>query len=119
MKVLAFDCSGASCAAAVLVGDRVAAQRFTAMERGQAEALLPMIDAVLREASLATTQLDLIVVTTGPGSFTGLRIGLAAGRGLSLASGIPALGVPSFDAIAVPEAETPLIIALDSKREEL
>jgi tRNA threonylcarbamoyladenosine biosynthesis protein TsaB len=119
MRVLAFDCSGASCAAAVLVDDRVAAQRFVAMERGQAEALLPMIDAVLREAGVTVSALDLLAVTTGPGSFTGLRIGLAAARGLVLASGVASIGITSFDAIPISESAAPTVIALDSKREEL
>ena len=119
MKVLAFDCSGASCAAAVLADDRVAAQRFVAMDRGQAEALLPMIDAVLRDAGLTVAALDLLVATIGPGSFTGLRIGLAAARGLALASGVAALGITTFDAIPVPDGDLPTFIALDSKRAEL
>src|SRR5215467_10709212 len=99
MKVLAFDCSGASCSAAVLIDDRPAAQRFAPMERGHAETLLPMIETVLREAGLTPAMLDLLAVTVGPGSFTGLRIGLAAGRGLALARALPAIGVPSFDAV--------------------
>jgi tRNA threonylcarbamoyladenosine biosynthesis protein TsaB len=119
MKVLAFDCSGASCAAAVLADGQVAAQRFIAMERGQAEALLPMIDTVLHDAGIAAASLDLLVATIGPGSFTGLRIGLAAARGLALASGVAALGIATFDAIPVPEGDLPTVIALDSKRAEL
>jgi tRNA threonylcarbamoyladenosine biosynthesis protein TsaB len=120
MKVLAFDCSGASCSAAVVIDDRPAAQRFVVMERGHAEALLPMIETVLREAELTPAAIDLIAVTTGPGSFTGLRIGLAAARGLALASNIPAIGVTSFDAvIADGDTELPLIVALESKRAEL
>ena len=120
MKVLAFDCSGASCSAAVVVDDEPAAQRFVAMDRGHAEALLPMIEAVLAEARLAPAALDLLAVTVGPGSFTGLRIGLAAARGLSLARGIPAIGVTSFDAVIAEGAgELPLLIALESKRAEL
>ncbi len=120
MKVLAFDCSGASCSAAVLVDDEPQAQRFVTMERGHAEALLPMIDAVLREAKLSPAALDLLAVTVGPGSFTGLRIGLAAARGLALAGGIAALGVTSFDAVLAAEADdVPLIVALESRRAEL
>ncbi len=99
MKVLAFDCSGASCSAAVLIDDRPAAQRFAPMERGHAETLLPMIETVLREAALTPAALDLLAVTVGPGSFTGLRIGLAAARGLALARKLPAIGVTSFDAV--------------------
>jgi tRNA threonylcarbamoyladenosine biosynthesis protein TsaB len=120
MKVLAFDCSGASCSAAVVIGGRPAAQRFVAMERGHAEALLPMIAASLHEAKLAPAALDLVAVTVGPGSFTGLRIGLAAARGLALAGKIPAIGILSFDAVlAAGAGEVPLIVALESKRAEL
>lgn len=120
MKVLAFDCSGASCSAAVLIEDRPASQRFLAMERGHAETLLPMIERVLREAALTPAALDLLAVTIGPGSFTGLRIGLAAARGLALACRLPAIGVTSFDAVKVEDpAARPLFIALESKRAEL
>jgi tRNA threonylcarbamoyladenosine biosynthesis protein TsaB len=120
MKVLAFDCSGASCSAAVLIDDRAAAQRFASMERGHAETLLPMIETVLREAALTPAMLDLLAVTVGPGSFTGLRIGLAAARGLALARGLPAIGVPSFDVVLAEEADDrPLFIVLESKRAEL
>jgi tRNA threonylcarbamoyladenosine biosynthesis protein TsaB len=120
MKVLAFDCSGASCSAAIVIDDRPAAQRFAPMERGHAEALLPMIETVLREAALTPAALDLLAVTIGPGSFTGLRIGLAAARGLALARRLPALGLASFDAVKVDTPiEQPLFIALESKRAEL
>jgi tRNA threonylcarbamoyladenosine biosynthesis protein TsaB len=120
MKVLAFDCSGASCAAAVVIDDRPAAQRFAAMERGHAEALLPMVETVLRDSALTPALLDLLVVTVGPGSFTGLRIGLAAARGLALARKLPAMGIASFDAVKVDDgAPRPLFIALESKRAEL
>jgi tRNA threonylcarbamoyladenosine biosynthesis protein TsaB len=120
MKVLAFDCSGASCSAAALIDDRPAAQRFVPMERGHAETLLPMIETVLREAALAPAALDLLAVTIGPGSFTGLRIGLAAARGLALARQLPAIGITSFDAVKTDDrAGQPLFIALESKRAEL
>jgi len=120
MKVLAFDCSGASCSAAVVIDDRPVAQRFVSMERGHAETLLPMIETVLREAALTPAALDLLAVTVGPGSFTGLRIGLAAARGLALARKLPAIGVASFDAVTVDDPrEQPLFIALESKRAEL
>jgi tRNA threonylcarbamoyladenosine biosynthesis protein TsaB len=120
MKVLAFDCSGASCSAAVVIDDAPAAQCFAAMERGHAEALLPMIETVLRESALAPAVIDLLAVTVGPGSFTGLRIGLAAARGLALANNIPAIGFTSFDAVITGADDgSPLIVALESKRAEL
>jgi len=124
MKVLGFDCAGRGCAAAVLVDDAVAASRSTPMERGQAEALIPLIESVLGEVKLRLAELDLIAVTTGPGGFTGLRIGLAAARGFALATGVPVVGVSSFAAVAaaVPmaaRADRVLVVALDSKRTEI
>jgi len=124
MRVLAFDTACLGCSAAVLRDGEIRARRATLMARGQAEALMPMIAAVLAEAETPAAALDLIAVTTGPGAFTGLRIGLAAARGLGLATGVPVLGVTSFAAVAaaVPAADRAgrtLIVALDSKRREL
>lgn len=122
VNVLAFDCAGRGCSVAVTLGSRVAAVRVEAMERGQAEALMPMIEAVLAEAATELGMLDLIAVATGPGSFTGLRIALAAARGLALATGLPAVGVTSFAAVAagVPSDPRgrPLAVVLDSKRSD-
>ncbi len=101
MKVLAFDSSGAACSAAIRDGEgRLLAYRFEALARGHAERLMPMLRDVMREAGLAFSGLDVVAVTTGPGSFTGIRVGLAAARGLALASGLPLLGVTAFEAVA-------------------
>jgi tRNA threonylcarbamoyladenosine biosynthesis protein TsaB len=123
VTTLGIDSTGAACSAAIWRREHVAARRFAAMERGQAEALMPMVAAVLDEAALAIDALDVIAVTVGPGAFTGVRIGIAAARGLSLASGVPALGVSSFVAAAAqaPVEERrgrPLLVALDSRRTE-
>ncbi len=124
VSLLAFDTAGSACSAAVLRDGVVRARRFAAMARGQAEALMPMIAAVLDEAETTLDALDLIAVTIGPGAFTGLRIGLAAARGLALASGLPVLGITSFAAVAAQAAPAAaagrvLVVALDSKRREL
>jgi tRNA threonylcarbamoyladenosine biosynthesis protein TsaB len=123
VKVLGLDCTGGACSAAVLAGGRVLAARFAVMERGQSEALMPMIATVLDEAALDLSALDLLAVTCGPGSFTGVRTGLAAARGLTLASGLPLLGVTSFDAVAEavagPDRAAKLVVALESRRVEL
>jgi tRNA threonylcarbamoyladenosine biosynthesis protein TsaB len=124
VTVLAFDTAGNGCSAAVLRDGKIAAHRFAAMARGHAEQLLPMVESVLGEAGIAISALDVIAVTVGPGAFTGLRIGIAAARGLALASGVPALGITSFAAVAaqVPRqacAGRALVVALDSRRAEL
>jgi tRNA threonylcarbamoyladenosine biosynthesis protein TsaB len=123
-NVLAFDCAGASCACAVLVAGTVAARESAAMERGQAEALLPMIERALAGAAMRFADLDLIAVTVGPGSFTGVRIGLATAHGLALATGLPLIGISSFVAVAAAVGTEerrglPLAIALESRRAEL
>ncbi|OIR09115.1 tRNA threonylcarbamoyladenosine biosynthesis protein TsaB [mine drainage metagenome] len=122
--VLAFDCSTAACSAAVLAAGAIRAARFQALARGQAEVLMPMIAEVMAEAGLGWPQLGLIGVVVGPGTFTGLRIALAAARGMAFAAGLPVAGVTSCAAVAhgVPEAERrghTLLVAVDGKREDL
>jgi tRNA threonylcarbamoyladenosine biosynthesis protein TsaB len=100
VKILAVDTALGACSAALLEGDRVLASRFTAMERGHAEALAPMVEEVMGEANLAFRTLDRLAVTVGPGTFTGQRVGLAFMRGLRVALGKPLVGVTSLAAIA-------------------
>jgi tRNA threonylcarbamoyladenosine biosynthesis protein TsaB len=98
--ILAFDTSAARCAAALVSGGRVIGTRDEAMDRGQAERLMPMLEALLAEASLGWSDLGGVAVCTGPGNFTGVRIAVAAGRGLALALGVPVVGVTAFEALA-------------------
>jgi tRNA threonylcarbamoyladenosine biosynthesis protein TsaB len=121
--VLGFDCAGRGCSAAVLRGGAVLARIAQDMERGQAERLMPLIAESLKAAGIEPGELDLIAVTSGPGGFTGIRIGLAAARGLALAAGIPAVGVSNFAvaAFAIPPAARAgriLVATIESKREE-
>lgn len=97
---LGFDTSAAHCAAALVCGDRVLASRFEEMSRGQAERLFPLIEEVLAAAGKSWTDLDVIGVGTGPGNFTGIRIAVAAARGLALSLGTPAIGVGTPEALA-------------------
>jgi tRNA threonylcarbamoyladenosine biosynthesis protein TsaB len=90
----------------LLCGDRVLAQRYEPMAKGQAERLMPLIEEVLAEDGLPLDALDAIAVGVGPGNFTGIRIGVAAARGLALALGIPAIGVTSFEAMRGPHSPT-------------
>ena len=98
--VLAFDASAAHCAAALLSGDTLLAQIYHPMTRGQAEHLMPLMADMLREAGLTWRDITRIGVGTGPGNFTGIRIAVAAARGLALGLGVPAIGVTSFEAMA-------------------
>ncbi|SIQ23139.1 tRNA threonylcarbamoyl adenosine modification protein YeaZ [Paracoccus thiocyanatus] len=97
---LGFDTSAAHCAAALLQGDRLLVQRHEDMARGQAERLFPLLEQVLAHAGMGWRDLSVIGCGIGPGNFTGIRISVAAARGLALSLGIPALGVSVTEAAA-------------------
>jgi tRNA threonylcarbamoyladenosine biosynthesis protein TsaB len=124
MNVLALDTATAACSAALWGGSVLRARRFVAMTRGHAEALMPMVEAVMAEAGAAYRDLDLIATTVGPGTFTGLRVGLAAARGIALAAGRPIVGVTTLEALAhgvdiAARDGRGLIAALDARRGEV
>jgi tRNA threonylcarbamoyladenosine biosynthesis protein TsaB len=104
MKILAVDTALGACSVAVLDGEFVRAHRWIAMARGHAEALAPMVDEAMREADLAFADIDRMAVTTGPGTFTGQRVGLAFMRGLRLALARPLVGVTTLDTMAAAAA---------------
>jgi tRNA threonylcarbamoyladenosine biosynthesis protein TsaB len=91
------------------------------MERGQDQRLLPLIQSILQKTQHRFEDLDRLAVTRGPGSFTGLRIGLAAARGLGFATSKPVLGIDRFSIYAHQhhEKNKPLLVILQSKRQEL
>jgi tRNA threonylcarbamoyl adenosine modification protein YeaZ len=114
VPILAFDTSAAHCAAALLLGDRVIL-RDEAMEKGQAERLVPLLEEVLAEGGIRWRDLKALAVGTGPGNFTGVRIAVAAARGLALGLGIPAVGVTRLEALAhgLPR---PIVVIEDARR---
>jgi tRNA threonylcarbamoyl adenosine modification protein YeaZ len=116
--ILAFDTSAAHCAAALLSGGRIVAEAFEAMDKGQAERLIPICEAVLAAAGLRWSDLTAIAVGTGPGNFTGVRIAVAAARGLALGLGIPAIGVTRLQALAHGRV-WPVTVVADAKRGEV
>ena len=112
MLILAFDTATDVAASALLDDEEVLGERWSS-----ARTLLEDVDALLRQASARPTDLDALVVGTGPGSFTGTRIGLAAARGLALALGIKGSGVSTLDALAAgAEGSLPVI---DARRGEV
>jgi tRNA threonylcarbamoyl adenosine modification protein YeaZ len=107
MRLLAIDTTLAACSAAIFDSAKgVIASESLAMERGHAEALLPLIARVAAKSGIEFSALDRIAVAVGPGSFTGLRVGIAAARGIALATGKPAIGVTTLRALAAPHAGT-------------
>jgi tRNA threonylcarbamoyl adenosine modification protein YeaZ len=115
--VLAFDCAGPWCAAALLRGDRVIL-RDEPMQKGQAERLVPMLEEVLAEGGLGWRDLWALAVGTGPGNFTGVRIAVAAARGLALGLRIPAVGVTRLEALAY-GLPRPVTVIEDARRGEV
>jgi tRNA threonylcarbamoyladenosine biosynthesis protein TsaB len=114
LPILAFDTSVAHCAAALLFADRVIL-RLEPMEKGQAERLVPLLEEVLAEGGIDWPDLKALAVGTGPGNFTGVRIAVAAARGLSLGLGIPAVGVTRLEALAY-GLPRPLQVIEDARR---
>jgi tRNA threonylcarbamoyladenosine biosynthesis protein TsaB len=121
MRVLAIDTALAACSAAVFDTQRggIIASASLPMLRGHAEALMPLIRRIMDEAGTAFSDLDRVVVTTGPGSFTGLRVGIAAARGIALATDKQAVGLSTLSAYAAPyladDEKAPVVVAIDAR----
>src|ERR1700737_4999161 len=125
MLILAIDTALDACAAGILDTDagKLIAQETQAMKRGHAEALMPLIARVIRESGIGFADLDRIAVTTGPGSFTGLRVRLSAARGIALAANKPVVGLTTLTAYAAPvvseNSEQPVISAIDARHDHV
>jgi tRNA threonylcarbamoyladenosine biosynthesis protein TsaB len=125
MLILAIDTALDACAAAVLDTDagKLIAQESQAMKRGHAEALMPLIARVMKASGIPFAALDRIAVTTGPGSFTGLRVGLSAARGIALAAAKPAVGLTTLTAFAAPfvgeNSPHPVLSAIDARHDHV
>jgi len=118
MLVLGLDTCLNSCSVAALDGARVLASRREVMARGHQERLAPMAREVVAEAGREWADFDRIAVTVGPGSFTGLRVGVAFAKGLASALDRPAVGIGALEALAA-EAEGLVAAVIDARRDQL
>src|SRR5258708_31983697 len=124
MRVLAVHTALESCPDAVLdtANGKVTSESLP-MVRGHAETLMPLIGRVMKEADVAFSALDRIAVTTGPGSFTGLRVGIAAARGIGLAAAKPVVGLTTLAAYAAPhiahDDKTAIAVAIDARHQHV
>ncbi|NWG23152.1 MAG: tRNA (adenosine(37)-N6)-threonylcarbamoyltransferase complex dimerization subunit type 1 TsaB [Pseudorhodoplanes sp.] len=104
MRVLAIDTALEACSAALLDTEQgeIVGSESRPMARGHAEAIMPLIARLMDKAGLEFDDIDRIAVTTGPGSFTGLRVGISAARGIGLAARKPVVGLTTLAALAAP-----------------
>ncbi len=122
MTLLVLDTAQGLCTVALGQGGQVIASRSEPMTRGHQERLPVLVKAVLAEAGLGASALSVVAATRGPGSFTGLRVGLAFAQGLAEATGATGLGLSSLDALAVqamladPDNPAPVAAVMDARR---
>ncbi|MDD2954877.1 MAG: tRNA (adenosine(37)-N6)-threonylcarbamoyltransferase complex dimerization subunit type 1 TsaB [Oscillospiraceae bacterium] len=100
MKILGIDTSSVSASTAVVEDGKVLAESFINVKLTHSETMMPMLEAMLKDARLSLAEIDAFAVTNGPGSFTGLRIGIAAVKGLAFAQDKPCFGVSTMEALA-------------------
>jgi len=119
--LLALETATRTTSVALCRGEELIAEETGAADRTAAESLLPAIDAVLRRAGLSAAQLECFAVSIGPGSFTGLRVGLATVKGLAFGSACPVAPVSTLAALActAPQRDLPIVPLLDARRGEV
>lgn len=122
-SILALDTCGLALSVAACDGAGRVVSRFEYRRRGHVERLMPMIEAVLEPLALLPGDLDQIAVTTGPGTFTGVRIGLSAARGLVIGTDIPVNGVNAMTVMAAEASarfpDRPVLVAMDARRQQV
>lgn len=123
MKILSFDTSNSLASAAILSDNKLLSYNSTKESSQQAEKLFSLIDESLKEAKLKIEEIDLISVTNGPGSFTGVRIGLAAALGLQIASKLRIIALTNFQVLAwqryQENLKQPIEILLNARRDQV
>ncbi|MGI6468156.1 MAG: tRNA (adenosine(37)-N6)-threonylcarbamoyltransferase complex dimerization subunit type 1 TsaB [Syntrophomonadaceae bacterium] len=121
MLILAVDSATQVAGVALVARDRVIREEFVNFGKKHSEILLPLIDRVMKESECDWGQITALAVTVGPGSFTGLRIGMATVKGLSMATGLPIAAIPTLEVLAHNLAGSQALVAtvLDARRQEV
>lgn len=119
MRILALETSGRTCRIAVLLGSHVQREQVLDPTRHTAQTLAPGIQSILRVVGWMPRELELVVVTQGPGSFTGLRIGVTTAKTLAYATGAELLGVNTLAGLAQQASGGPIWAVLDAQRQQL
>ena len=121
MKILALETSAKSVSAAVAKDGVILASAYQNNGLTHSRTLMPLVDSMLCNASLTLDDIDLIAVAHGPGSFTGLRIGVSAAKGLAWAKGLPCCGVSTLEAMArgVSDFDGLIVCAMDARRQQV
>jgi len=100
MKILSIECSAVPCSAAIIENEKVIASSFVNVKLTHSQTLMPMVEEMLKSAKVSLSEIDGFAVSYGPGSFTGIRIGISAIKGLALPLNKPCVGVSTLDTIA-------------------
>ncbi len=120
MKILAFDTSADTLTAGLYENEIVLAEENSSGFARHSDSLMPILEKLFRSARLALKQIDLIAVGLGPGSFTGLRVGITAAKILGFTAKKKIVGIPSFEILAASqEIEGPLAVLADAKRNKV
>ncbi len=121
MLILAIDSSTPVAGVALVKDNNLIREEFINFKQTHSEMLMPLVDEVLQGCELSLADLDVLAVTMGPGSFTGLRIGMAAVKGLSLAADLPVIGISTLEVIAhnIVYSDTLVCSLLNARRQEV
>ena len=120
MKILSIDTSSKICSVSILEDTTVILEKHTNDEKTHSQNLMPLIDGLFKDTNLTLDNIDLLACSQGPGSFTGIRIGIATIKAFADAKNIPVVGVTSLESLAYNITESGLIVSLiDAKNDNV
>jgi len=121
MRIVSIDAATRYSGLAVMEDEVLRGEWLVSSGLTHSQRLMPALDFLLQETDLTIQEIDALVVSQGPGSFTGLRIGMAAAKGIAMAAGVPLIGVPTLDGLAaqVPALDLPVCCLLDARKQQV